>query len=207
MVPAVGTEHIICRMGLVEYAPTYEAMRAHNRTRTNATPDEIWLLEHPPVFTQGLTGKPEHVINPGNIPVVKVDRGGQVTYHGPGQVVAYLLLNLANKPYGVKVLVNRIEQSVIDLLAEYEIEGFRQAGMPGVYVKQGKIAAVGLRVARHGTYHGLSLNVDMDLEPYSRINPCGYEKLAVAQMRDVGVKDSVVAVGEKLVLQLGKNLR
>lgn len=204
MVPAVGTENIIRRMGLVEYAPTYEAMRAHNRARTDATPDEIWLLQHPPVFTQGLAGKPEHVLAPGTIPVVKVDRGGQVTYHGPGQLVAYLLLNLANKPYGVKALVNRIEQSVIDLLAEYEIESFRQAGMPGVYVKQGKIAAVGLRVARHGTYHGLSLNVDMDLEPYSRINPCGYEKLAVAQMRDFGVRDLVGVVSDKLAAKLLK---
>lgn len=203
---SANTQNLIVKhLGLAPYAPTYDAMRAHNRARTDVAPDEIWLLEHPPVFTLGLAGKSEHVLAPGDIPVIKVDRGGQVTYHGPGQLVAYLLLNLSNKPYGVKALVNRIEQSVIDLLAEYRIESFGQTGMPGVYVKQGKIAAIGLRVARHGTYHGLSLNVDMDLQPFTRINPCGYEKLKVVQMRDFGVRDSVGAVGKRLVLQLQKN--
>jgi len=139
---------------------------------------------------------------------VKTDRGGQVTYHGPGQLVIYLLLDVKRSTYGVKELVRRIEQSLIDLLAEYAIAGVRRAGMPGVYVEPGlaKIAAIGLRVARHATYHGLSLNIDMDLEPFSRINPCGYEGLAVTQMRDHGVTDRMEVIGEKLVAKLKENL-
>lgn len=185
-------------------------MRAHNRAATDSTRDEIWLLEHPPVFTQGLAGKPEHILDPGDIPVVKIDRGGQVTYHGPGQLVVYLLLNMRTRRYGVKSLVNRIEQSVIDLLAEYGIAAGRQAGMPGVYVETSagiaKIAAIGLRVANHATYHGLSLNVDMDLAPFSRINPCGYEGLATTQMSDWDAQDKMDVVGEKLLKHLKANL-
>ncbi len=200
-------------------------MQAANRARSADTPDEFWLLEHSPVFTLGLAGKPEHVLAPGDIPVVKIDRGGQVTYHGPGQLVIYLLLDVKALGYGVKELVRRIEQSLIDLLAEYGIESVRRAGMPGVYVPlpspvygrgaggegtsyrgYAKIAAIGLRVARYATYHGLSLNVDMELEPFSRINPCGYEGLAVTQMRDYGVKDTMEEIGEKLVTQLRRNL-
>ena len=201
---------IVRNLGLVEYEPTWRAMQAANRARTADTPDEIWLLEHPPVFTLGLAAKPEHVLAPGAIPVVRIDRGGQVTYHGPGQLVVYLLLDLRPGGYGVKELVKRIEQSVIELLAQYGIDSHRLAGMPGVYVTrqqaEAKIAAIGLRVARHATYHGLSLNIDMDLEPFSRINPCGYEGLAVTQMRDFGVTDKMTLIGEKLVSHLQRNL-
>lgn len=185
-------------------------MRAHNRATTNETADEIWLLEHPPVFTQGLAGKAEHILDAGDIPVVKIDRGGQVTYHGPGQLVVYLLLNMRRRSYGVKSLVRRIEQSVIDLLAEYGIAALRQAGMPGVYVETSagiaKIAAIGLRVANHATYHGLSLNIDMDLAPFSRINPCGYEGLATTQMSELGAQYRMRVVSEKLLKHLKANL-
>lgn len=201
-------------LGLVDYETTWHAMQAANRAHTSDTRDEIWVLEHPPVFTLGLAGKPEHVLAPGNIPVVRTDRGGQVTYHGPGQLVAYLLLDLKRLGFGVKELVKRIEQSLIDLLAEYGIESYRKPGMPGVYVaknaRDAKIAAIGLRVANHATYHGLSLNIDMDLQPFSYINPCGYEGLAVTQMCDCGVHvdnaDKITTIGEKLVMHLKHNL-
>ncbi len=200
---------IVKHLGLVDYAATLDAMRAHNRASTNSTPDEIWLLEHAPVFTQGLAGKAEHLLDAGDIPVVKIDRGGQVTYHGPGQLVVYLLLNMHNRGYGVKSLVNRIEQSSIDLLAEYGIDGVRQAGMPGVYVERpagiAKIAAIGLRVANHATYHGLALNIDMDLAPFARINPCGYAGLAVTQMRELGIPDKMDTIAAKLVGHLKAN--
>ena len=189
-------------------------MQQANKTRLPETPDEIWLLEHMPVFTLGLAAKPEHLLAPGDIPVIKIDRGGQVTYHGPGQLVVYLLLDISRLGFGVKALVKRIEQSVIDLLAEYGIESFRKNGMPGVYVKSqsadAKIAAIGLRVANHATYHGLSLNLDMDLEPFSRINPCGYEGLAVTQMKDCGVdfgnKDKMQIISNKLIAHLSQQL-
>jgi lipoyl(octanoyl) transferase len=201
---------IIKYLGTADYAQTLRAMQTQNRSRTADTADEIWLLEHPPVYTLGLAGKPEHVLNAGNIPVIKVERGGQVTYHGPGQLVAYLLLDVKRLGYGVKELVRRIEQSLIDLLAQYEIESFRKAGMPGVYVSadsgDAKIAAIGLRVANHATYHGLSLNVDMDLEPFSRINPCGYKGLAVTQMHDLRVTDKIQVIGNNLVAHLQRNL-
>ena len=207
---------IIKKLGLAPYEATLQAMQAHNRANIPHSadrPDEIWLLEHPPVFTLGLAGKSEHVLDAGNIPVIKVERGGQVTYHGPGQLVVYLLLNtkrLAQHGCGVKELVRRIEQSLIDLLAEYGIGSFRKAGMPGVYVRlnedDAKIAAIGLRVANHATYHGLSLNVDMDLAPFTRINPCGYEGLAVTQMRDWGVTDKMDAIAEKLTRCLQHNI-
>jgi lipoyl(octanoyl) transferase len=201
---------IIKYLGAADYTETLHAMQTHNRTRNANTADEIWLLEHPPVFTLGLAGKAEHVLNAGEIPVIKVERGGQVTYHGPGQLVAYLLLDVKRLGYGVKELVRRIEQSLIDLLAQYGIESFRKAGMPGVYVSlkasDAKIAAIGLRVANHATYHGLSLNVDMDLEPFSRINPCGYEGLAVTQMHDLRVTDKIQVIGNNLVAHLKRNL-
>ncbi|MEI6738164.1 MAG: lipoyl(octanoyl) transferase LipB [Pseudomonadota bacterium] len=200
---------IVKHLGLADYTNTLEAMRAHNRASADTTPDEIWLLEHPPVFTLGLAGKHEHLLNPGDTPVVKIDRGGQVTYHGPGQLVVYLLLNMRHRSYGVKSLVNRIEQSLIDLLAEYRIDGVRQKGMPGVYVvlENGvaKIAAIGLRIANHATYHGLALNIDMDLAPFARINPCGYAGLAVTQMRDLGIPDKMDTIAAKLVGHLKAN--
>jgi lipoyl(octanoyl) transferase len=196
---------IIKHLGLADYVTTYDAMRAHNRAMTEATADEIWLLEHPPTFTLGLAGKPEHILNAGDIPVIKIDRGGQVTYHGPGQLVVYLLLNMQHHKFGVKSLVNRIEQSVIDLLAEFNINALRREAMPGVYVNTAKIAAIGLRVANHATYHGLALNIDMNLEPFSRINPCGYEGLAVTQMRDCGVTAKMDVIAEKLLVHLQRN--
>ena len=197
----------ISHLGLVDYAPTLHAMQAHNRAFAargqRDVSDEIWLLQHPPVYTLGLAGKLEHVLDAGGIPVIKVERGGQVTYHGPGQLVAYLMLDIKRLGFGVKELVRRIEQSLIDLLAEYGIEGYRRASMPGVYVKvkgeHAKIAALGLRIANHATYHGLSLNVDMDLEPFSRINPCGHEGLAVTQLHAFGVTDTMDIIGGRLV--------
>ena len=202
-------------------------MQAANKSRTPATPDEFWLLEHPPVFTLGLAGKAEHLLAPGNIPIVKTDRGGQVTYHGPGQLLVYLLIDLKRSGFGVKELVNRIEQSVIDLLAEYGIASHRKSGMPGVYATlpspvygrgvggdgrmfDAKLSAIGLRVANHATYHGVSLNIDMDLEPFSRINPCGYAGLAVTQMRDCGAifgkQDKMQVIGDQLVGHLSQQL-
>ncbi|MCA3018043.1 MAG: lipoyl(octanoyl) transferase LipB [Rhodocyclaceae bacterium] len=204
------TVPLIKHLSLADYQQTFDAMRAHNRATTNETADEIWLLEHPPVFTQGLAGKAEHILDAGDVPVVKIDRGGQVTYHGPGQLVVYLLLNMRRRSYGVKSLVSRIEQSVIDLLAEYGIAALRQPGMPGVYVETSagiaKIAAIGLRVANRATYHGLSLNIDMDLAPFLRINPCGYAGLAATQMSALGARDKMAVVGEKLLKHLKANL-
>jgi lipoyl(octanoyl) transferase len=157
-------------------------MRQFTDSRAADTPDELWLLQHPPVFTQGQAGKAEHVLAPGGIPVIQVDRGGQVTYHGPGQWVLYLLINLRRHQLGVRDLVTLIEHSVVQLLAEYDIDAAAKPGAPGVYVRDEKIAALGLRVRRGCSYHGLALNVDMDLEPFGRINPCGYEGLRVTSM-------------------------
>jgi len=185
-------------LGRVAYEPTWRAMRSLTQRRDAGSPDELWLLEHPPVFTLGLAGRREHLLAPGGIPVVATDRGGQVTYHGPGQLVAYAMLDLRRRALGVKEMVRRLEQAAIDVLAHYGIAGERRAGMPGVYVDGAKIAAVGLRVARGCSYHGLALNVDLDLEPFSRIDPCGYPGLACTQMADLGVRDSIDAVQQKL---------
>lgn len=186
------------RLGLVDYLPTWRAMQDFTARRGADTPDEIWLLEHPPVFTQGQAGKAEHLLTDIGIPVVPIDRGGQVTYHGPGQVVAYLLIDLKRRGYGIKELVRRMEQTVIDLLADYDIRAERQEGAPGVFVTGEKIAALGLRVKGGCTYHGLSLNVDLDLAPFQAINPCGYAGMAVTRMRDLGVNDTCDVVAEKL---------
>lgn len=185
-------------------------MQAFNAERDADTEDEIWLVEHPPVFTLGLAGDPSHILNPGAIPIVNIDRGGQVTYHAPGQLVCYLMLDLRRLGYGVRELVRRIEESVIALLRDYGKAAHREEGMPGVYVGSGpdlaKISAVGLRVARHCTYHGLALNVNMDLAPFTRVNPCGYPNLKVTQLKDLGVSDSMQRVGDKLVVQLNNHL-
>ena len=185
-------------LGRVAYEPTWRAMQALTQRRDASSSDELWLLEHPRVYTLGLAGRREHVLAPDDIPVVATDRGGQVTYHGPGQVVAYAMLDLRRRALGVKELVRRLEQSAIDALAGYGVAGERRAGMPGVYVGGAKIAAVGLRVARGCSYHGLALNVDLDLEPFSRIDPCGYRGLACTRMADHGVRDSIEAVQQKL---------
>ncbi len=193
-------------LGLVAYEPTWRAMQAFTRSRDPGTGDQAWLVEHPPVFTLGLAGRREHLIAPGAISVVATDRGGQVTYHGPGQAVVYLLLDLRRRGLGVKELVRRLEQGAIDLLAGYGIAGERRAGMPGVYVKDAKIAAIGLRIARGCSYHGIALNADVDLEPFARIDPCGYPGLASTRLADLGVRDSILAVQHKLAEHLEKCL-
>lgn len=197
---------VVKRLGRVEYLPTWRAMQDFTAQRGPETPDELWLLEHPPVYTLGLAGKPEHLLRATAIPVVNIDRGGQITYHGPGQIVAYLLLDLKRRNIGVKELVRRMEQAVIDLLAEYHVVAERRDKAPGVYVGNAKIAALGLRIKNGCCYHGLCLNVDMDLTPFTAINPCGYEGLAVTQCHDVGVTDKIEVIGEKLIEKLKQNL-
>jgi lipoyl(octanoyl) transferase len=198
----VRDEAIVRSLGQVEYEPIWRAMQAFTAQRTPETPDEIWLLEHPPVFTQGQAGKPEHLIAATRIPVVPIDRGGQITYHGPGQAVAYVLVDLRRRGYGIRELVSRMEQAVIDLLASQGVIASRLAGAPGVYVNGAKIAALGLRVKQGCTYHGLALNVDMDLNPFAAINPCGYAGMRVTQCRDLGLAGSSQEVGRVL----GQNL-
>ncbi|MGD8998863.1 MAG: lipoyl(octanoyl) transferase LipB [Granulosicoccaceae bacterium] len=178
---------LLRQLGLRDYLPVYEAMQRVTAARTPDSPDELWLVEHPPVFTQGRNGKAEHLLDPGQIPVIQIDRGGQVTYHGPGQLVVYALLDLPRRKTGVRELVTALEQSVIELLAGYGIHAEARSDAPGVYVDGAKIASLGLRVKRGRSYHGLSLNVDMDLAPFSRINPCGYRGLAVTKLRDLGI--------------------
>ena len=193
---------IVRRLGRQDYEPVWRAMQAYTDTRTAESPDKLWLLQHPPVFTQGLNGRPEHLLDPGAIPVIQVDRGGQVTYHGPGQVVAYVLLDLKRRGLGVRELVTTLEQSVIDLLAEYGIAAQARRDAPGVYVAGRKIASLGLRVRRGCSYHGLSLNVAMDLAPFRRINPCGYQGLEVTQLAELGGPTDTAAVEEALLSHL-----
>ncbi len=197
---------LVKRPGRVGYETAWEAMRAFTSERGPDTPDEIWLVEHPPVYTLGQAGKPEHLLRSSDIPLVKSDRGGQITYHGPGQLVAYLLIDLTRRGFKVRQLVAVMEQALIDCLAEYGIHAERVAGAPGVYVDGAKIAALGLRVRNGRSYHGLSLNVDMDLAPFSRINPCGYEGLKTTQLADFGVQDSLDAVGARLLGHLQRLL-
>jgi len=242
----------ICQLGQTDYLPTYEAMQEFTLARTPATADSLWICEHPPVYTQGLAGKSDHVLNPGSIPVVQTNRGGQVTYHGPGQVVAYPLIDLKRAGYYVKEYVYRIEESVIKTLAHFGVTGHRVAGSPGIYVRLddpashavltgphapplrgslppegadspwggpaanpgpadpfrglGKIAALGIKVSRHCTYHGVALNVAMDLEPFSRINPCGYVGLKTTDLSTIGVsaswQEAADVLGRKLVTYL-----
>tara|TARA_R110000823_G_scaffold119998_4_gene244268 strand:- start:9322 stop:9948 length:627 start_codon:yes stop_codon:yes gene_type:complete len=203
-----GALPLVRRLGQVEYAPTLEQMRGFTDSRNADTPDELWLLQHPPVFTQGQAGRAEHLLETGDIPVVQVDRGGQVTYHGPGQWVLYLLIDLQRRQLGVRDLVSLMERSIIRLLAGYGIQGALQPGAPGVYVTGAKIASLGLRVRRGCTYHGLALNVDMDLEPFSRINPCGYAGLRVTSMAQLlpGAGPAMDAVGERLLALLAEEI-
>ncbi|MEM6582254.1 MAG: lipoyl(octanoyl) transferase LipB [Pseudomonadota bacterium] len=192
------------QLGLVEYLPTLDAMRAFTDARDADTDDELWLLQHPRVFTQGQAGKAEHILAPGDIPVVQVDRGGQVTYHGPGQWVIYLLIDLRRRGWGVRDLVNVIERSIIKLLSNYDIDAVAEPEAPGVYVGGAKVASLGLRVRRGCSYHGLSLNVDMDLEPFARINPCGYQDLRVTSMAQLlpGHPVDIESVGADLLSTL-----
>ncbi len=198
------------RLGLVPYEPTWHAMRDQTLARVGdaATdaPDELWLVEHAPVFTQGQAGKPEHLLQDIGVPVVPIDRGGQITYHGPGQVVIYLLIDLSRRGIKVRELVNKIEQAVIDCLAAYGITADRREGAPGVYVGEAKVAALGLRIRNGCSYHGVSLNVDMDMTPFSAINHCGYAGMAVTQLHDLGVNVSVSDAGEDLLRHLQNQL-
>ncbi|NYE31218.1 lipoyl(octanoyl) transferase [Rhodanobacter sp. K2T2] len=187
------------RLGRQPYEPVWRAMSAFTDNRVADTVDELWVLEHDPVFTLGQAGKMEHVLVPGDIPVVPVDRGGQVTYHGPGQIVAYPLIDLRRVGVSVRELVNKIEQSIIDALAHWDITAARLDGAPGVYVGPAKIAALGLRVRRGCSFHGLALDVNMDLEPFQRINPCGYKGLEVTQMVDWGGPTRLADVEEVLI--------
>ncbi len=218
----------IRRLGQVDYLPTYEAMQAFTAARTPDTPDELWLCEHPPVFTQGLAGQASHLLMPGNIPVVQTNRGGQVTFHGPGQVMAYPLVNLQRAGYYVKEYVFKLEESVIRTLAHFGVTGHRVAGAPGIYVRLddpfshaalvgpapatdpfkglGKISALGLKVSRHCTYHGAALNVAMDLEPFDRINPCGYAGLKTVDLSTIGVETTWDEAAHVLALQLAARL-
>ena len=197
---------LVRRLGSVPYEPTLERMRAFTEQRAADTPDEIWLLEHPPVFTLGTNADATHVLAAGDIPVVPVDRGGQVTYHGPGQLVVYVLLDLRRLRLGVRDLVCTLEQSVIGLLDGYGISAAGRDGAPGVYVQDAKVASVGLRIRRNCSYHGLALNIDPVLEHFDRINPCGYPGLTVTSLRQLGISDAESVIAEKLLAELTDRL-
>ncbi len=192
----------IRHLGMRDYTDVWREMLDFTNQRSAGSGSEIWVVEHPPVFTQGQAGKAEHLLDAGDIPVVQSDRGGQITYHGPGQLVCYLLLDLKQVGMGIRSLVKSIEEAIIQLLSEQGIAAARKTGAPGVYVDGAKIAAIGLRVKKQCTYHGLSFNVDMDLQPFSRINPCGYPGLAVTDMARLGVVTNVASVADKLTVKL-----
>ena len=199
MSPAHLMHHVLIKeLGLVDYATTLAQMRRFTQQRTDETLDEIWFLEHHPVFTQGQAGKPEHVLLPGDIPIVQSCRGGQVTYHGPGQLTVYLLLDIARKALGVRCLVEKLEQVVIDLLHFYEINGQRRDNAPGVYIQDQKICSIGLRVSKGRCYHGISFNVNMDLAPFTRINPCGFKNLTMTHLNAFVPGITVAAVTEAI---------
>lgn len=189
---------VVQRLGRAEYLTTLEAMRRFTRLRDAQTPDELWLLEHPPIYTLGHAADPAHGPKAGSVPVIRVERGGQVTYHGPGQVVLYTLVDLGRRAIKVREFVCLMEQAVIDLLAGYGVAGLRRPGAPGVYVGDAKVAALGIRVARGCAFHGLALNVDMDLSPFEAIDPCGYPGLRVTQTRDLGIPLAPDQAGERL---------
>ena len=191
-------------LGRQPYEPVWRAMQRFTDVRNESTDDEIWMVEHDPVFTLGQAGKPEHVLAAGDIPVIHVDRGGQVTYHGPGQIVAYPLLNLKRLKIGVRDYVHRIEQALIDTMADWNIEAERRDGAPGVYVAGAKVAALGIRVRRGCTFHGLAFNISMDLEPFHRINPCGYQGLEVTTLQDLGGPSSMDAVKPALLAHMAR---
>jgi lipoyl(octanoyl) transferase len=208
---------LVKQLGLADYVSTYEAMQVFTKGRTSETSDEIWVLEHDPVFTLGLAGDASNLHSPSNhIPLVQVDRGGEITYHGPGQIVIYLLLDLRRLGIFVKELVSRIEQAVIDTLADFDIQAERHPGAPGIYVSQqpgvplewigAKIAALGLKVSKGCSYHGLALNVATDLEAFQRIHPCGYEGLKTVDMQTLGIKDNISTISQRLLQHLQKQL-
>ncbi|MDH3401328.1 MAG: lipoyl(octanoyl) transferase LipB [Chromatiales bacterium] len=193
-------------LGQVDYEPTWRQMQTITDVRDENTADEIWFLQHPPVFTLGMNASTEHLLAPGAIPVVPIDRGGQVTYHGPGQLVVYPLIDLRRAGLGVRDMVTALERSVVDSAAEYDIEAYPRADAPGVYVEGMKLASVGLRVRRGCTYHGLAFNLDMDLEPFSRINPCGYQGLQVTQLSELGGPSDVAQMARVLAPHLLRHL-
>ena len=194
----IDPQPIVRRLGLVEYEPTWRAMQRFTDERNAATPDEIWFLEHPPIFTLGMNASTAHVLVPGDIPVVQIDRGGQVTYHGPGQLVVYPLVDLRRAKLGVRDIVTALEQSVIQLASDFGITAETRRGAPGIYVADKKLGSVGIRIRRHSSYHGLAVNVNLDLEPFSRINPCGYEGLQMTQLAELGGPDSVERAADAL---------
>ena len=197
---------IIRDLGLQDYEPIWKKMQKFTAERNETTPDELWCLEHPPIFTMGLNGKRKHLLNIDNIPVIDIDRGGQVTYHGPGQLIIYTLIDLGRLHIGVKDLVKNIEQSIIQLLTKHGISASGKENAPGVYVNREKIASLGLRIRKNKSYHGLSLNIDMDLSPFLQINPCGYENLAVTQVKDLVQNLDFNTIKKELVLHLGQLL-
>ncbi len=198
----------IVNLGIQEYLDTWNSMKEFTASRNNATIDELWIVEHPATFTQGISGKSEHILNSADIPVVQTDRGGQVTYHGPGQLVIYCLIDLKRIGIGVKKMVSLIEQSIMEVLALYNINSSVKDGAPGVYVNQAKIAALGLKVKNSKTYHGLSLNIDMDLSPFKQINPCGYQGLKVTQMFDLTDNDILMSqIAKELTQLLSNNIK
>ena len=190
---------LIRRLGLMEYEPVWRAMQTFTDTRDDATPDELWLVEHPPVFTQGQAGQAEHILAPGDIPVIQVDRGGQVTHHGPGQIVAYPLIDIKRMGLGVRQLVKGIEQAIIGVLHSYGIDAGLIDGAPGVYIDGVKIASLGLRIRKGRSFHGLAFNVDMDLEPFQRINPCGFQGLQVTNLSALVKVSSMTEVEDRLI--------
>ena len=203
----MGHDFVVRQLGQVDFQATWQAMQDFNAARRADSPDEIWLLEHPPVFTLGLAGKGEHLLRDIGLPLVKTDRGGQITYHGPGQLIAYLLLDLGRRQLKVREMVRRMEAAAIALLDDYGIAAQRLAGAPGVYVDGAKIAALGLRVRKGCSSHGLALNVDMDLSPYAAINPCGYPGMPVTQLRDLVPGIDGAEVSARLLQQLRTHLR
>ncbi len=197
---------IVRHLGLVEYEPTWHAMQRFTDVRDASTPDEIWFLEHPPVFTLGMNASPAHLLSPGDIPVVQIDRGGQVTYHGPGQLVVYPLIDLRRAGLGIRDLITALERSIIDLAAGFGVAAECRRSAPGVYVDGRKLASVGIRIRRGASYHGLALNVSLDLEPFGRINPCGYEGLEMTRLSELGGPESVGAAAAALEPHLRRAL-
>ena len=196
----------IRHLGKQDYESVWHAMQHYTDTRGSESHDELWIVEHPPVFTQGQAGKSEHILNAGDIPVIQVDRGGQVTYHGPGQLVVYPLIDIKRSKVGVRQLVTHIEQSIVNMLAKYDINAYAKADAPGVYVNERKIASLGLRIRKGCSFHGLALNVDMDLAPFRRINPCGYVGLEMVQCKELDGPQTVTEAGEQLTLTFSQLL-
>jgi lipoyl(octanoyl) transferase len=205
--PIINSSRLrIKQVGMVDYLIAWQAMKDFTNIRTSDTRDEIWLVQHPPVYTLGIAGKPEHLLHENGIEVIKTDRGGQITYHGPGQLIAYLLLDMRRLKIGVRELVRRMENAVISLLKDYHIDAEGRVDAPGVYVANAKIAALGLKIKRGFCYHGVALNIDMDLAPFSAINPCGYSGLKVTQTKDLGITDGLEILSSKFAEKLKTNI-